>query len=283
MANEIGLTEVTATRQQLVASIVQETLKQNALLLGTITDYSAFAQPGASQVSVPRRDQFAAANKAENTDLTAQELTFSADVISLNLHKAIYSKLERIAQVQSNVAVEAEIIREMANELALQVDKDIITELLLASTAAPDHTIVYNDTTNNDIEVVDILEARRLLNVQNVPMMNRFMLISPDREKEMLSIANFVEVDKYGPGAQPLASGELGRIYGFRVLMHNEIPATDTIFYHSSAVGFAQQLQPEFRSDFQLRSASQEYLLHHIYGVEVLDGGKRQVVIEDTP
>lgn len=183
MANEIGVTEVDATRQDLVASLVQEVLKQKSILLPTIMDYSAFAVPGAKSVSIPRRTQLAAANKVENTDLTAQEITFAADKIDLNLHKAIYSKLEKIAGIQANVSVETEIIMEMANELALQVDKDILAELRLASAAAPDHRLQYANTPTDTIQAVDILEARRLLNVQVAPMEDRYMLISPDQEK----------------------------------------------------------------------------------------------------
>lgn len=278
---EIGLTEVTAVAQDLVASVVQDVLKQQSILLPTVTDYSAYAVAGAKSVSIPKRTQFASANKAENTDLSAQELTFTADKIDLDKHKAIYAKLERLAGAQANVQVQNEILVEMASELALQIDKDLIAQLKLASASAPDHILDYTDTVGNVIAQADILEARRLLNLQKVPMANRYMLISPDKEKQMLSIASFVEADKYG-SAQGLINGELGRIYGFTVLMHTELTANESIFYHSSAAGFARQLSPEYATDFDLKSVSQEYLLHHLYGVKVLDAGKRQVFFNGT-
>jgi len=276
MANEIGKTEVQEVVQTLVASIVQQTLKEKSMLLGTITDYSRFATPGADAVKIPRRDQFAAANKAENTDLTAQEMTFSADTISLNLHKAIYAKLERIAGVQANVNVQAEIITEMAAEHALQVDKDIYTELKLASASGPDHRIAFANATS--LGKADIIEARKLLNSGNVPMDARFLAVNPLHEAELLAIAEFVEADKYG-SSEGLVNGELGRLFGFRVVMSTVVEDNNVVAYHSSAVGYAGQLAPEFRSDFDLKSASDEYLLHQIYGVEVLDSGKRQILL----
>lgn len=282
MANEIGMTEVTATAQDLVAGIVQEVLKQQSILLPTVTDYSAYAVNGAKSVSIPRRTQFAAADKSENTDLTAQVLTFAADQILLSKHKAVYAKVEKIAGAQANVQVASEVITEMAAELALQIDKDIITELKLASAAAPDHKLDYANTPTDTLQAVDILEARRLLNVQNVPMMDRYLIISPDQEKAMLQIANFIEVDKYGADAVALKNGELGKIYGFTVLVHNALAAIDSLIYHKSAVGFARQLQPEFATQFQLASVSDEYLLHHLYGCKVLDSGKRQVYFNGT-
>lgn len=281
MANEIGLTEVTATRQQLIAGIVQETLKQKSILLPTVTDYSQFAVPGASQVGISRRAQFAAANKAENTDLTAQEILFSADTIVFDKSKAIYAKLEKMAAVESNVAVEAEIIQEMADELALQIDKDLLVQLKLVSTAAPDHLLDYANTPTDTLQQTDILEARKLLNKQIVPMDNRFMVIGPDQEKAVLSIADFVQAQTYG-NANGLINGELGRLYGFTVLMHTELAAADALFYHKSHCGFGMQLAPQYETMFELKSVSQQYLLYQKYGMKVLDSGKRGVYYNGT-
>lgn len=196
---DMGVTEVSATSQDVIASIVQETLKQSSLLLPTITDYSSFATKGADAVSIPRRDQFSAADKSENSSLTAQAMTFSVDQIPLTKHKAILARLEKIASVQAMVNVEAELIREMAEELALQIDKDIITQLQAPSASAPDHRIQFDNTPTNTLGDADFLEARRLLNVQNVRQDDRWCLVGPDQEKNALSVANFIEQDKYGP------------------------------------------------------------------------------------
>lgn len=270
---QIGLTEVSATSMDVVASIVQETLKQESKLLATISDFSAFAGKGAQSVKVPRRNTFAAADKAENTALTAQELTFAVDTISLAKHKAIYAALEKMAEVQATPNVEAEIIMEMAKELSLQIDKDIFTELLLASASGPDHRIAFAGAS---LAATDLLEARRLLNVQNVPMDGRFLAVAPDEEKALLAIENFIRADAYG-SAGGLINGEIGKLYGMTVVMSNVVTAGLPIVYHKSAVGFAQQMTPEYKTDFDLKNTSKEYLLQHIYGVEVLDSGKRQV------
>lgn len=277
----IGQTELTATQQALITSLVQMTLKQKSILVPTVTDYSRFAVPGAASVAVPRRDQFSAADKTENSDLSKQELTFATDTISLDKHKAILAELERKPSAQSVVDVRSEIIMEMAAELALQVDKDLLTEIDDASAAAPDHIIQLSGGTNDEVEAVDILEARRLLNVQNVPQDERWMLINPNQEKVMLQIANFIEVDKYGPN-DAISNAELGRIYGFRVLMHTEVADTDVYWYHKSAVGWALQGAPEFDQDKNLDNVADKFLLHQFYGMTELDSGKRQVKANTT-
>lgn len=272
---QMGLTEVSATSMDVIASIVQETLKQESKLLPLISDYSAFAVKGAASVKVPRRTQFAAADKAENTALTAQELTFAVDTISLAKNKAIYAALERVAELQATPNVEGEIIMEMAKELALQVDKDIFTEIALASAAAPDHRIAF---VGSDVAQVDLLQARYLLNAQNVPMDNRFLGIAPDQEKALLAISDFVRADAYG-SAGGLVNGEIGRLYGMTVVMSNVFTAARAYVWHKSAIGFAQQMTPEYSTDVDLKNTAKEYLLQHVYGVEVLDGGKRQVLL----
>lgn len=284
MANEIGMTEVTNASQALIAAVVQETLKQRSILMPTVDDYSRFAVPGAKSVGIPRRTQFTQNDKTENTGLTAQVLTFASDVIALDKHKAIYAKLEKIAGLQATPDVVAEIVKESAAELALQLDKDIITELKKVSTAAPDHQIVYADTVNNVMAKADVLEIRRLLNVQNVPQENRFLLVSPTKEKELLNIGDFVKANEYG-ATQAVQLGELGTLFGFRVLMHTSLDSDEVIGYHKSHVGMAIQLAPEFRTNFDLPSVSDEYLLHWIYGVKVMGGatGVRGVLMENTP
>ncbi len=272
---DMGVTETVATAMDVVASIVQETLKQSQILGGTITDYSRFAIRGSKTVDIPRRDQFAAASKAENTALTTQALTFSADTISLDQHKAVYAKLEKIAGMQSMVDVDGEIIQEMSRELALEIDRDVYVEMKLASAAAPDHRIAFAGAT---LAKADILEARKLLNIQNVSQEDRWLAVNPLHESELLAIAEFVEADKYA-GATALANAELGRLFGFRVVMSNVVEDLNVIAYHRSAVGWAQMMAPEFDTDKDLANVAREFLLDVIYGVEVLDGGKRQVLL----
>jgi len=273
---DMGITEIAATQQALIASLVMETLKQKSVLMPTITDYSHLVGPGAKSIDIPIRDQFTAESKAENTGLTAQAMTFTADTIALDRHEAVFVRLERIADLQANVNVKAEIIQEMAAELALKVDQEIIIELLLTSAAAPDHRLQYANTATDTLQQTDILEARRLLNMANVPMNDRYALVPPDQEKALLLLSDFVRADQYG-SSQGLREGELGRVYGFTVIQHTGLTNPDAIFYHKSHVGMAKQKAPSFDSDKDLANIADEMLMDWIMGFEVLDSGVRGV------
>jgi len=281
----MGVTEIVATSMDVVANLVQETLKQKSILLPTVTDYSRFAVKGSKQVDVPRRDQLAAGDKSENTDLTLDQLTFSVDSIVLNKHKAIAVELEDIARIQATPDIEAEIVQEMALELALQLDKDFITQISAVSAAAPDHIIDYANSPTDTIQQTDILEARKLLNDQIVPQTDRFLLIGPDQEKQMLLLSDFVRVNAYGPGAGlsgGLREAELGRIYGFTVMMHTSVAADTVFFYHKSHVGYATQLNVRFDRDRNVLNVADTFVMSWLYGTIVLDSGKRGVELNTS-
>jgi hypothetical protein len=266
----------------LIASIVQDTLKQEAMLVPTVTDYSSFAPPGAKSVAIPRRDQATAEQKAENTALTLQEITFASDVIDLDKKKAILFSTELIPELQSNVNVRAQLIQEQAKELALQVDTDLIAQLKLASAAAPDHILQFANTPTDTIQQDDILEARRLLLVQNVRFDDMWWMgIHPDQEKALLGISDFVRADTYG-SPEGLRRGILGKVYNFNVMVHTGFDAGELVMWHKSAVGYASQQAPVFMEDDDLLNVSHQTLMYQVYGSKVLDSGKRQVLFNAT-
>ena len=269
---EIGMTEVTAASSAAIATLIQETLRQKAKLLPTVSDYSSWAGKGVKSVSVPRASKFSAADKAENSALTSQELTLSVDTISLNKHKAVYTALEKIANMQSAPDMVAKIVDDMSAELALQLDKDIITELKDVSSSGPDHLLDYADSSGDSLARVEFSNARKLLRKQNVNMEdgNLYCLTSPEQEENLLNISAFVEADKYG-SRESILSGEIGRVFGFKIIIHSEMAATDAVFYHKSHVGGAIG-QAEFKRDESLSKVADEFLLHQVYGAETLQG-----------
>jgi hypothetical protein len=274
----ISATEVGTTRQDLVSAIVQETLRAKSKYIGLVQDYSSQLPAGAKSLYIPRRGTFSAETKAEDTDLTSQALTFTQDQLTLS-HKAILSEVELIAELQSAVNVEAEVIKESAAELAKAMDDLILAQLKLASSSAPDHILDYVDTSGNVIALADIANARKLLNVQNVPMEDRFMAVSALKEYEMLQIAGFVQAERYGSN-EPIVNGEIGRIFGFKVILDPALGNAETLFWHKSACAFAVQLAPQFESMMHLAGVKKQYLLHTIGGAKVLAAGKANVFFD---
>lgn len=277
----MGVTETSANALAQVADFAQLYLQQESKLLPTVTDYSFLATPGSSSIKLPRSGGFTVGDKSENTAVDSQVITYAADTISLDQHRVVQFLLEDIANQQSMVDVIQDAVLKASKDLAFDIDSKIKAEFDNASTSTPDHVIQYNDTTNEDIELVDILAMRKLLIDQNIDPRECFLGLGSAQEKNMLAISDFIDASKYGTN-QPIMNGEIGMVYGMRVIVSNVFDGTDSYAWHPTAVGFAMQQNVRVQRDYDLANLAWRYSLDYIGGFEVLDSGKRVVKIEET-
>jgi len=282
----MGVTTTVATALDAISAQVQIYLQEEAVMIPNVMNFSALAVKGSKQVEIPRAPGFSSVDdKAENAAVDAQTIVFSTDVLNLNKHKVIQWIIEKIASEQSVVAVLNEAILRAGQDIANQVDKDIIA-ILENVASSPDHSFVYTGGGGTEITEADILKARRLLRQQKLSasmMKSLALAISPEQEEIMLKIANFIDASKYGVGA-PIATGEIGRVFGVRVFVHNDINNLKSLMFHPSAAGYATQIGPDFDSQKDLRNLGTRYSIDQLYGTKELDTGKRAVLIgTDNP
>ena len=273
----MGVTETAATAHAEVSKFAQEFLIQQAKFAPLVTNYSSLAVKGAASIKLPKAEGFAVGSKAENAAVDAQVITFDADTISLDQHRVIQFLLEDISDMQSNVSVVKEALLRATKALALDMDEKIIDELRLATGS---NEIKFTDATNEDVELGDILNARKLLVDQNIDPRECYMGVGSDQERNLLSIADFIDASKYG-SSEPIMNGEIGKIYGMRVVVHTSL-SNEVLAWHPSAVGYAIQSGTRFQSDKDLANLATRYSLDYLAGFEVLDSGKRNVHITET-
>lgn len=275
----MGVTETSAAALANISKLAQSFLIQESILLPTVTDYSYLAGLGVSSVKLPRSGGFTVGSKAENTAVDAQVITYAADTITFT-HKTVQFLLEKIAQKHTMVDVVSDAVMKATKALALDIDAQIITQLELASSSAPDHQINFIDTVNDVIAKGDILAARKLLLSQNINPKECFILIGPEKEAELLALADFIQAERYGSN-MPIQAGEFGSVYGMKVLVHTSV--TDFMLaYHPSSVGvaFSQPIELDFDKD--LANIGTRYSLDFMFGAKVLDSGKRVVKVDST-
>ncbi len=274
---DMGSTETSATAIALISSMVQMQLIAEAKIMFTVQDESARATKGASSVKFPRTGALDPVAKVENTASYSQALTYAGDTLSLNQHTHTFVRLEDIADVQSVVDVKSDIIERAGKGMAKAYDTYIYGLLKAgASASAPDH-IVDHYSSSALITRAKILEARKLLDRQDVPDSDRFCIISPEQEAELLNIDGFVDADKYG-ARTALLNGEVGQLFGFRFIKTSVCEDNVTLYYHKSACAFARQIEPKWETMRNLSLLADEYSLSTLYGAKVLDSGKRLVV-----
>jgi N4-gp56 family major capsid protein len=278
---DMGVTETSATGLAVISAIVQKQLLAAAKIMFTVQDETARVAPGAKSVSFPRAGDLAPVAKAENTNSFSQALTYAVDTLALDKHYHTFVRLEDIAGAQSVVNVETDILERAGRGMAKQMDTSIYDALKAgASASAPDH-IVQLSSSGTVLDEAAILTARKLLDDQNVPEDERIMLVNPAQEKQLLAIANFIQAERYG-SAGALTNGEIGRVFGFKVVKTTICEALNVLFYHRSACAFARQIEPKWEQMRNLAALSNEYSLSALYGVKVLDSGKREVLMNGT-
>jgi len=276
----MGVTEIAGVTQESISGLIQSYLYENTRLLPTVTDYSSRVSPGDKSVSIGRSGGFTVGSKSENTALDAQSITYGSDVISLVNHRAVQFLVEDIANIQSVPFIIEDAMKKAAADLAVDIDTYIVAELAKASTSSPAHQIVFIDTSTDVVALADILVPRKLLQTQFVNTDECFIGIGPEKEAEMLAIANFIQAERWG-NSEPIQNGVIGKIYGMKVVVSSLF--TDRMMtYHPSAVGFAFQQNIVVEQARDLPNLGTRYSLSLLHGAEVLDSGKRTVLTDST-
>lgn len=277
-----------STEMDLILSIVQEELIRSAKLRPTVMDFSASAGKGIKSIDIPRFDTHFAAPATQNPDgetaPTSQTIDFAVDTINLDKWTNLPYEIPDRVETQSMIPVAATLAESAGKTYGNYVDDRIIESLRLAADGTgglPDHRIQLSGGTNDEITLSDIVAARRLLNKAEVSESDRWLLVSPEQEEAMLNIDNFIHADKYG-ARTALLDGEIGKVYGFRVMVHNGLSAAEAIAYQKQAVGVAVQKELKFETDRDVKLQKTIYSFSMGMGHTVLEQGVKQVLLNST-
>lgn len=275
----MGNTEITnVSQREVMANMVQQYLQAAAMFPQRVQTF--VAGPGLKSVDIPRAGGFTVGDKAENTAVDAQAITWAVDNLPLSKHRVIQVLLEDISNLQSKVGQELQIAQRAGLDLAYDTDLKIVEEFYTAaSTAAPDHIIPFANTSS--LAGADILSAKLLLDLQKVPQDGRSLAVDPTGYSELLAISDFVRYDainanQVNVGIRP---GIVGNIYGFEVFMSNAVTADQHIAFHRSALAYGVQQGVTYRTQDQVEHLAKRHSFDQIYGVKGLDLGKRHVII----
>jgi N4-gp56 family major capsid protein len=262
MAN-FDKTQVAATVQDLIASEVQIVLNANVVAIPTVRNYSAPA--GADKVSFPKIGKFTPAAVVDGVDITSQVATVGVDELDLDQHFAIQATFTDKAKKQSNINLVDEFMNQAGKDMALKMDQYLIDALEgVVGTA-------YANAT--DLKKEDILAAKSSLGAANVPMSDRYLLISPASESSLLELDEFVSAEKIADGGATLRNGMIGRIFGFDVLISSQAEDLKSLFYHKMAAVFGKQIEPSIEYFRDTKKLSDLWSVSALWGAEIMQGG----------
>jgi len=282
MAN-LSPTQIADAQRAAISSIVLDTLREQAKLVPTIMNKSSEVGPGDKSVSILSASELdpdggTVIQTPGSSALQSKNLALSAEVLNLDKHKAIFTRIEDRAIMQSVADIRAEVVKAQAAELALEIDKDIVIAL---KDVHSNNDLTMGASGASSLALSDILEARKKLREQNLMFQSDdyYLLIKPARERELLALDDFKNADKFG-GPSSIVSNSIGKIYGFNVIVHNGagMGDADVLAYHRDHVAMAMQMDVKAEQNrAPLEFQAEDFTLSVLYGIKTLRSGKTGV------
>jgi len=186
--------------------------------------------------TVPEFDQATLLAEGAAGDADAVTITSQALVINSRAFKDVI--ITKKAQLQS-LSFMDKLRDNMIFAIQKKMQADIITAIV-PSASDPDNTIAYD--AGSTLALADILEAKELLDTQNVSEDMRVCVLGAAQWNDIFNITGFVSRD-YIPAGSPLTSGSIPTpLAGFMPRMTNVVSST-SYFFHPSFLTLAIQQQ----------------------------------------
>lgn len=243
--------------------LVQRQLIAQSKLVGTVRDVSSFAEDGLEEIKFPKAGGFSVVKKTSGVPITAEALTYTSDILALDQHAVIQWSVEKKALKQSPVAILEDALGRASRAHAKQVDVDIHAELEASGTLL---TTDDNDGALSRAEIVSMIVA---LDDNEVPEDDRFLAINPEQKGDIMNISDFLDASKFGSD-RIVQKGEIGEIFGVRVISTTVVTAKKPKMYHREAAAIGFQMNPEYAEESDLPNLARLYSIDQLYGVKGL-------------
>lgn len=277
--------DVVNVQEALVAEIVQRELQAASKLAGLFTDYSNLVGKGTSSVKIPRSSSFTVADRdnATPTAASASNLTFSFDEISLDQSKYVYYVIPGDVEIDAKPSYEQTAASRAASAHGRNMDIARLDALWVGGSGSVE---VEYDAGVSDIEAVLLSMIEQADEQEMLDDGGRCLIVRPSERKALLGVANFVQADRYGSN-QTIMSGELGSLYGVKVIMTTNSGSEDDgnsitfgngnmILCHRESLGFAFHRRPITDSEkaIEYGAGSMAHTWDVKYGLSVLQDGE---------
>ncbi len=185
-------------------------------------DYEGEIQALGDTVKISSIPEFGdAVEFAEDQRVDASAVTITQQSLVINKQVAKDFIITKKSQLQSLQFVDK--LRDLAIYSIMKKIENTIIAALIPSPSAPDHTIAYDSSTT--LALADILEVKELLDAQDVPFVDRSMVVGSAQLNDIFNITGFTSSDFLVSGA-PLQTGQvpttlLGFVPKFTTLVGN--------------------------------------------------------------
>lgn len=231
-------TEFSVLVPEIWSSKFYETLLAALPMADTLAkDYEGEIQSLGDTVNVSQFPEFGdAVELAEDQRNDAASITVSQIQLVINKRVAQDFIITNLAMLQSLPAMQK--LQELAIYSIMKKIQALIISLIVPSASNPDHSIAYDSGTT--LALADLLEAKELLDNQDVPISNRHLCFGAAQMNDLYNVSGFTSTD-FGVSNAPLINGGLpSQLVGF--MPHfSSLFANVVYLYHSSFFQIASQ------------------------------------------
>lgn len=233
MTDYMDVTTNAAVIPTIIAANALGALRSNMTLAATVNrDYDNEVASYGNVVKIPLRGALSVNDKAAGSDVTIQDPTTTAYTVTLNKHKEVTFGEEDIAAMFSR----PELMQGYAEDAAIK-----LLEAIEADLAALYSGLSQSINATAGLSDANFREAQRLLNAAKAPQGMRYAHLHEDAYAELMALDKVVNSDYQGPeGFTALQNGVAGSLYGFNVLLNQNIAVASTqcknLFMHRDAM-----------------------------------------------
>lgn len=218
-------------------------------------------------VHIPYMGNETALDKTAGSAVTFASATDTDITLNINKYKYVAKLIEDVVSVQSKYDLFSNYTDKIGKALANEVEKSLLA--LTAQFAAQS----VGSHAAGSVYTNDILTAIRMLDANNVPQEDRYLVVDAYGRQDLLSITDFIRYDAGGKTPAPVNSGIIGEIFGVKVLFSNNIAnggtATSVIglMFHKEALALALQKDVTVKQEYSVDYIGTKIVGYEIYGV----------------
>lgn len=207
-----------------------------------------------------------------HSDITIEDVDDATRALVIDQSKYFAFEVDDIEKRQARGTVMDEAAQRAAYGLADTADSYLVTQMTTDVDAGNVLTAVDIDTADEAIQA--LIDLGTTLDEDNIPSQGRWAVVPPAFKALLLNSDLFEFVNRAG-SSETLRNGQVGRAFGFDVLVSNNAPAADVgsgkkvVAGHPIAVTFAEQITNVEAFRMEKRFADGLKGLH-LYGAKVV-------------
>lgn len=272
-----GNVELGATKQDLIAALVQRELAFNAKLLPYFTDVSAFAIPGSKSISFPKLTSFTVVDRVEAAAGDASALTATVDTMNLDFNAYVAYIIDAMTKKQANINAEMEYAKRAAAAHGRYVDSQIIVRL------AADATSFVNVGADVDVTYSNLVDMQEDYLIADGLVEQGAWLISVQQNKAILNLTEFKDTSAFGEMA--IRDGMVKQILGMPVVIHNGLAGKQLFLVgkEALAIGFQSAPQMDEQKANEYGVGATRVAVDQLFGIKALQTGLKGAAAGKSP